>query len=113
MEVWRLPERQLRFVRSIADNLNWLIFSPDGQTLAGVNHDHTVKLWNVETGQEMLTFTLPGGCFQAEFSGDGRTLAVGTYVVRGTNQAFNTHLFRAPSLAEIAAADAKTSGAAK
>jgi WD40 repeat protein len=103
MSVWDLPPRELRFVRRTRPSILWLAFSPDGQTLASASSDRTVRLWNVKTGQEMLTLPFPGGCFQAQFSGDARTLAVGTYWIEGTNRSFKVHLLRAPSPAEIAA----------
>jgi serine/threonine protein kinase/WD40 repeat protein len=105
MSVWDLPARRLQFVRRARLAILWLAFAPDGQTLASAGADRTVKLWNVKTGQEMLTLPFPGGCFQAEFSSDARTLAVGTYRVEGTRN-FKVHLLRAPSLAETAAAEA-------
>jgi WD40 repeat protein len=51
-------------------------FSADGMTLATGSEDHTVKLWNVVTQREMITFrhqTSP--IFGIQFSSDGRMLA--------------------------------------
>ena len=35
-----------------ADRVNSVSYSPDGQTLASASWDETVRLWDVETGQE-------------------------------------------------------------
>jgi WD40 repeat protein/basic membrane lipoprotein Med (substrate-binding protein (PBP1-ABC) superfamily) len=37
--------------------VNDLVFSPDGVILATASDDHTVKLWDVATGQELQTLT--------------------------------------------------------
>ena len=111
--LWELPARRLRFVGRSLLNINWLTIAPDGQTLASAAHDRAVKLWNVKTGQEMLSLPFAGGCFQAEFSGDGRTLAVGTYLIEGTNLNYNVHLLHAPSLAEIAKEEAAKSSSTR
>ena len=32
-----------------------MAFSPDGQTVASSSDDHTIKLWDVQTGKELQT----------------------------------------------------------
>ena len=53
-------------------------FSPDGKTLATASWDGTVRLWQVETGQELLTLAGSGSAvFSVAFAPDGRALAAG------------------------------------
>jgi WD40 repeat protein len=50
-------------------------FSPDGKRLVTASGDKTVKVWDAETGQELLTLKGGGGI---AFSPDGHRLASGT-----------------------------------
>lgn len=57
-----------------------LAFSSDGKLLASGAADKTVKLWDVETGDEKATFSgHPGGVRSLAFSPDGKLLAVGSW----------------------------------
>ncbi len=81
-------------------------FSPDSRTLASIADDRTVRLWHVATQRELLRFHTPNadqGPFQLEFSPDGRALAVSRFDDEGKI----TWLHFAPSLTEIAVAEAK------
>ena len=54
-------------------------FSPDGRTLASGARDATVKLWNVENGENIATFVRNGiGVESIAFSPDGKMLVAGT-----------------------------------
>jgi tRNA A-37 threonylcarbamoyl transferase component Bud32/putative hemolysin len=51
-------------------------FSPDGRRLATASDDHTVKVWDAQTGQELLTLQgHTGGVTSVCWSPDGRRLA--------------------------------------
>jgi len=83
-----------------------LSFSPDGKTLVSCG-DNRVKLWNVETQQEILTlvrFSDTAG--RALFSPDGSCLATSSW-------GDHVQLFRAPSFEEIAAVEANETAVSK
>ncbi|WP_110580089.1 nSTAND1 domain-containing NTPase, partial [Microcystis aeruginosa] len=55
-------------------------FSPDGKTLVSGSWDGTIKLWNVETGQEIRTLKgHDGSVSSVNFSPDGKTLVSGSW----------------------------------
>jgi eukaryotic-like serine/threonine-protein kinase len=77
-------------------------FSPDNQRLVIGSGDHeAVKLWDPESWQNVFTLEAPGNDFQqTAFAPDGNTLG-------WLNQENVLYLWRAPSWAEINAAEAK------
>jgi WD40 repeat protein len=77
-------------------------FSPDNQRLAiGSGGREAVKLWDTESWQNVFTLEAPGNDFQQlAFSPDGNTLG-------WLNQDRELYLWRAPSWAEINAAEAQ------
>ncbi len=91
------PVETLRGFRTGAHTLS---FSPNGRRLAaGSNGQEAVKLWDTDTWQEVLTLSGEGSMFRAiRFSPDGRYLMA-------INNAGLAHLWFAPTLAEIEAAE--------
>ncbi len=68
--------------KSDSDGVRILEFTPDGKTLASAGADRTVKLWDVATGQELLTLEGPTSpVWLLRFSPDGRVLAAVSYRV--------------------------------
>ena len=73
----------------------------ESRGLAGGDGDEAIKIWDVDSRQELLTLGAPTDVFLTpKFSPDGNVL--------GSQQQYGLlHLWRAPSLVEIAAAEAK------
>jgi WD40 repeat protein len=62
------------------DSVESVAISPDGKTLASGSYDHTIKLWNLKSGD--LLYTLEGHASFVEsvaISPDGKTLASGSW----------------------------------
>ncbi|RKU20477.1 hypothetical protein C6501_00135 [Candidatus Poribacteria bacterium] len=57
--------------------VNYIVFSPDGGTLAIASSDNTIRLWNGVTGELKATFT-EHGCKVLKFSSDGSRLVGGS-----------------------------------
>jgi len=83
-------------------------FAPDNQRLAiSSGGREAVKLFDTESWQNVLTLEAPGNdCYQLAFSPDGNTLG-------WLNQDRELYLWRAPSWAEINAAEAQEEAESK
>jgi len=75
-------------------------FSPEGKRLATAGSSgESVKLWNLETRQEVATLNAPGFAFgKVEFSPDGNSILV-------TSFHDSLSMWRVPSWEEIRAAE--------
>ena len=93
------PLAASRFVRGYSWGLS-VAFTPDGQRLAiGLNGKRAITLWDMESQQEVLALEGEGSNFwRSESSPDGNVL--GSENMKGV-----LHLWRAPSWAEIDAAE--------
>jgi len=100
-KIWDLRTlREIAVLRGFLQGAHSVAFSPDGNRLAvGSGTTEAVKLWDLESGQEVLTLEGEGSVIdQSAFSPDGAVLA--SMSRRGVMD-----LWRAPSWAEIAAAE--------
>ena len=79
-------------------------FSPDGKSLMSSSGGlETVKIWHVETGQELLTLRGAGSIIDhVQFVDNGNALLAGSGGQQGTWQ-----IWRAPPWEQIAAIEAK------
>ena len=65
-----------RVFRGHADQVQGVAFSPDGATVATASTDGTAKVWDVATGEELLTFSgHTDAVWSVAFSPDGVLLA--------------------------------------
>jgi WD40 repeat protein len=95
--------KEILVLRGHLTAVSALAFTPDERTLASGSTDGTVKLWSVETGQEMISRSFTHGTVaDLKFSKDGQTLGV-----QFTSKSPTIEFVRAPSWAEINAAEAK------
>jgi WD40 repeat protein len=71
--------RPLRTLVGHSQRVWSVAFSPDGQWLASGSEDNTMRLWEVETGQQVRTFAgHASSVYSVAFSPDGRLLASGS-----------------------------------
>jgi WD40 repeat protein len=102
-QLWDTTTPELRATfQGFLQGTHSVAFSTDGRRLAiGSNGSEAIKLWDVESLQELLTLPGQGSMFNATaFSPDGHVLA-------SSNSQGMLHLWRAPSFEEIARREAE------
>jgi serine/threonine protein kinase/WD40 repeat protein len=102
VQLWDMATLQpLETLKAFQLSAHTLAFSSNGKRFAaGSDGREAVKLWDTETRQEVLTLSGEGSVFRAiKFSPDGRYLLA-------LNEAGLAHLWSAPTMAEIEAAEA-------
>jgi WD40 repeat protein len=93
-------QREIATFKDFLLGVHSVAFSPDGKRLAaGSNGQEAIKLWDIESHQELISLEGQGSLFHpSAFSPDGNLL--GSRNLNGV-----LHFWRAPSWAEIAAAE--------
>jgi WD40 repeat protein len=99
--------KELAVLTSHKAPLRSCVFSPDGRTLATGSDDRTIKFWNLATFREVGSIQNYVPIYLA-FSPDAQILLA--EVENLSHDAFQ-RCWRAPSLAEIDATDAKAQAA--
>ena len=62
------------------DNVNSAAYSADGQRIVTASEDKTAKVWDTETGQELMTLKGHGGhVYSAAYSADGQSIVTASY----------------------------------
>jgi WD40 repeat protein len=79
IRIWDLPSAKQRFcLHGHTDTIFALAFSPDAaRWLLSCSHDRTARVWNLERGTLMATFTADRSLRRAGISPDGRTFVAG------------------------------------
>jgi serine/threonine protein kinase len=77
--LYRLCHAELLTFKGHTDRIRSVLYSPDGKRLASVDRGGTVKVWDAQTGRELLT--RKGGGIGMAFSPDGKRLAGASPVV--------------------------------
>jgi WD40 repeat protein len=71
----RLCNTELMSLPGHSDVIWSLTYSPDGRRIASASYDHTVKVWDAATGQEIRSLPHPFKVWSVAFSPDGQSLA--------------------------------------
>ena len=75
VSIWSLPDGALlKNLRGHTEPLRAVAFSPDGRTLATGGEDRFIRLWQTETGVEMLALPTLNFINQLAFDPAGKTL---------------------------------------
>jgi tRNA A-37 threonylcarbamoyl transferase component Bud32 len=77
--VYRLCHADVHTLKGHTHAVNGVAFSPDRKRIASGSVDKTVKVWEAQTGQEVLTLQgHTGGVYSVAFSADGRRIVSGS-----------------------------------
>ena len=81
IRLWNVLTGEQKFVLTgYKSDINCIVFSPDGNTLASASGDYSIRLWDPHIGEHKVTLTGhigPVACIA--FSPDGKTLASASF----------------------------------
>jgi WD40 repeat protein len=109
--LWNVAaQREIVTLRGHLRSLHAIAISSDGRRLAtGSGGAEALKLWDMHTHQELITLTSEGTLMMAlAFSPDGNKI-IGLDLDKESNGELHPQIWRAPSWAEVDAAEAKES----
>src|SRR5262249_55340782 len=90
IKIWDFPDANLQKILRGHQGPVWSIdASVDGKLLASGSSDKTVRVWNVQSGQEIKSFHHDRRVDSLRFSPDGETLAFSSGSVGGTVKLWN------------------------
>lgn len=75
--IWDIESRTL--TRTLPGHIEFtrtLVFSPDGRLLVSTGNDDIVRIWDFETGQEIISIPFDSGINDIAFSPDQRRIAL-------------------------------------
>lgn len=76
----RAADVQILAITGHTDRIRSVAISPDGHRIATASFDNTARLWDAETGLQLMTLGDPGDHFiQIVFSRDGSRIATASY----------------------------------
>jgi glucose repression regulatory protein TUP1 len=79
LQVWNIASRSIRnTLAGHEQDVYTLDFARDGRTIASGSGDKTVRLWDIEAGQNIFIFTIEAGINTVAFSPDTKYVAAGS-----------------------------------
>lgn len=79
MKVWDIANRVIRHTfRGHEQDIYSLDFARNGRHIASGSGDRTVRVWDIESGQNVLTLSIEDGVTTVAISPDGKLVAAGS-----------------------------------
>jgi len=73
--IWDVQSgKEIRRFHGPADGIDFVAYAPDGNTIAAVTRDSSMRLWDVQTGHELRYYPHAASVFNLAFSPDGQYL---------------------------------------
>lgn len=93
IQIWDLPSGELRYSLNHPGRTRCLLWHADGERLVSISSERTARLWNVETGEGLLSqLALPGPVFEINALSEDR-LVVTTDGPRAGEEGFRMAIY--------------------